>query len=250
MLVAGNWKMNLGLADAVRLASDVVRETSDDAGTVTVAVCPPAVWLEAVAERLRGSDVALGAQNVHPEASGAFTGEVSPAMLAEVGARYVIVGHSERRALFGETSAFVAEKVRAVAGAGMVPVLCVGETLEERDGGDAEAVVLGQLAASLDGVALDEPGELVVAYEPVWAIGTGRTATPEQAQAMHAAIRAALADRFAGGDDVEVLYGGSVKPGNAAELFAQPDLDGALVGGASLEAESFAAIVAAARASR
>ena len=192
--------MNLGLADAVRLASDVARETADDADAVAVAVCPPAVWLEAVAERLRGSAVALGAQNVHPEASGAFTGEVAPAMLAEVGARYVIVGHSERRALFGESSAFVAEKVRAVQAAGMVPVLCVGETLEERDGGDAEAVVLGQLAASLDGVALDDPAALVVAYEPVWAIGTGRTATPEQAQAMHAAIRAALAARFGGGE--------------------------------------------------
>ena len=247
--------MNLGLADAVRLASDVVRETAKDADQVSVAVCPPTVWLEAVAERLRESPVALGAQNVHPEDSGAFTGEVAPAMLREVGARYVIVGHSERRALFSESSAFVAEKVRAVQAAGLTPILCVGETLEERDGGDAEAVVLRQLAASLDGVTLDAsapdgPGGLVVAYEPVWAIGTGRTATPEQAQAMHAAIRAALAERFGGGAGVEILYGGSVKPGNAAELFAQPDLDGALVGGASLEAESFAAIVAAARASR
>ena len=242
--------MNLGLAEAVRLASDVVRETADDAGAVAVAVCPPAVWLEAVAERLHQSRVALGAQNVHPEASGAFTGEVAPAMLREVGARYVVVGHSERRALFGESSAFVAQKVRAAGDAGLVPVLCVGETLEERDGGDAEAVVLGQLAASLDGVALDDAAGLVVAYEPVWAIGTGRTATPEQAQAMHAAIRSSLAERFSGGERTEVLYGGSVKPDNAAELFAQPDLDGALVGGASLEAESFAAIVAAARASQ
>ena len=250
MLVAGNWKMNLGLADAVRLASDVVRETADDAGAVAVAVCPPAVWLEAVAERLRESAVALGVQNVHPEPSGAFTGEVAPAMVREVGARYVIVGHSERRALFGESSAFVADKVRAVGEAGMVPILCVGETLEERDGGDAQAVVLDQLAASLSGVSLDDPGRLVVAYEPVWAIGTGRTATPDQAQAMHAALRAALAERFSGGEGVEIVYGGSVKPGNAAELFAQPDLDGALVGGASLEAGSFAAIVAAARASR
>ena len=250
MTVAGNWKMNLGLADAVRLASDVVRETADDAQVVTVAVCPPAVWLEAVAERVRTSGVTLGAQNVHPQASGAFTGEVAPPMLREVGVRYVIVGHSERRQLFGESSAFVAEKVRAVVGAGMVPILCVGETLDEREGGDAEAVVLGQLAASLDGVALDDPAGLVVAYEPVWAIGTGRTATPEQAQAMHAAVRAALAQRSGGREGVEVLYGGSVKPDNAAELFAQPDLDGALVGGASLDAGSFAAIVAAARASR
>ena len=248
MLVAGNWKMNLGLAEAVRLASDVARETAGDAESVGVAVCPPTVWLEAVAERVREGPVALGAQNVHPEPSGAFTGEVSPAMLAEVGARYVIVGHSERRQLFGETSAFVAEKARAVAEAGMVPILCVGETLDEREGGDAQAAVLAQLAASLAGASLADPAGLVVAYEPVWAIGTGRTASPDQAQAMHAAIRAALAERFDGGDRVELLYGGSVKPGNAADLFAQPDLDGALVGGASLEAGSFAAVVAAARA--
>ncbi len=249
MMVAGNWKMNLGLADAVRLASDVARETADDARAVTVAVCPPTIWLEAVAERVRTSGVALGAQDVHPEASGAFTGEVAPPMLREVGARYVIVGHSERRQLFGESSAFVAEKARAVLAAGMAPILCVGETLDEREGGDAEAVVLGQLAESLDGVALDDPAGLVVAYEPVWAIGTGRTATPDQAQTMHAAVRAALAERFGGGEKIEILYGGSVKPGNAAELFAQPDLDGALVGGASLDADAFAAIVAAARAS-
>ncbi|PAP77475.1 triose-phosphate isomerase [Rubrivirga marina] len=247
MLVAGNWKMNLGHADAVGLAADVVQVTADATDAVGVAVCPPAVWLDAVAERLRDSGVRLGAQNVHPEESGAFTGEVSPPMLRDLGVHYVIVGHSERRQLFGETSAFAAEKVRSAQAAGLVPILCVGETLDEREAGDAEATVLDQLAASLDGV---EAGDLVVAYEPVWAIGTGRTASPEQAQAMHAAIRGALADRFTGGDGIEILYGGSVKPGNAAELFAQPDLDGALVGGASLDAESFAAIVAAAREAR
>ena len=236
--------MNLGHADAVGLAADVVQATEGMTGDVGVAVCPPAVWLDAVAERLRDSGVRLGAQNVHPENAGAFTGEVSPPMLRDLGVHYVIVGHSERRQLFGETSAFVAEKVRAAQAAGLVPILCVGETLDEREAGDAEATVLDQLAASLDGV---EPGELVVAYEPVWAIGTGRTATPEQAQEMHAALRDALADRFDGGDGIEILYGGSVKPGNAAELFAQPDLDGALVGGASLDAESFAAIVEAAK---
>ncbi|HEX9953344.1 MAG TPA: triose-phosphate isomerase [Rubricoccaceae bacterium] len=243
MLVLGNWKMNTGLAEAVRLASDVVHATAG--GRADVGVCPPAVWLDAVAERLRGSHVALGAQNVYPEASGAFTGEVSPAMLADVGCRYVLVGHSERRAILGESSAFVAHKTAACLAAGLVPVLCVGETLDERDGGRAEAVVADQLLASLDGVAA--PGALVVAYEPVWAIGTGRTASPEQAQAMHAALRTTLAERFgAAGRAVPLLYGGSVNAGNAATLFAQPDVDGALVGGASLDATAFAAIVAAA----
>ena len=243
MLIIGNWKMNTGLAEAVRLASDVVHATGD--GAAEVGVCPPAVWLDAVAERLRGSRVALGAQNVYPEASGAFTGEVSPQMLAGVGCRYVLAGHSERRAILCEDSALVARKVAACLAAGLVPVLCVGETLDERDGGRAEAVVADQLLASLDGV--QAPGALVVAYEPVWAIGTGRTASPEQAQAMHAALRAALAERFGeAGRAVPLLYGGSVNAGNAATLFAQPDVDGALVGGASLDAEAFAAIVAAA----
>ena len=248
MLVAGNWKMNLGLEPAVTLAADVVHAT--ESALVSVAVCPPTIWLDAVAERLRGSNVALGAQNVHPEDAGAFTGEVSVPMLDDLGVRYAIVGHSERRALFEESSAFVAEKVRACVAGGLVPILCVGETLDERKSGDAEATVLGQLADSLDGVEINMADDLVVAYEPVWAIGTGETATPEQAQAMHAAIRRSLADRFAGVEGVQILYGGSVKPGNAADLFAQPDLDGALVGGASLEAESFAAIVEAAGAAR
>ena len=240
--------MNTGLDDAVRLAAEVVHAT--EGATAYVAVCPPAVWLEAVAERVGESAVALGAQNVHPENEGAFTGEVSPPMLSDLDVRYVIVGHSERRQLFGETSAFVAEKVRACVAHGLVPILCVGETLDERESGDAEATVLAQLAASLDGVDLPGADLLVVAYEPVWAIGTGRTATPEQAQAMHAAIRRALADRFSGGEGIAILYGGSVKASNAAELFAQPDLDGALVGGASLDAEGFAAIVEAAGAAR
>lgn len=238
--------MNLSHADAVGLAADVVAAVAADADDVGVAVCPPAIWLDAVAERLRDSEVRLGAQNVHPAASGAFTGEVAASMLDDLGVEYVIVGHSERRQLFGETSAFVAEKVRAAQAARLAPILCVGETLEERESGDAEAIVLAQLADSLAEV---ESADLVVAYEPVWAIGTGRTASPEQAQAMHAAIRGALAARFEDGEDIEILYGGSVKPDNAAELFAQPDLDGALVGGASLDAASFAAIVAAARAS-
>ena len=233
--------MNLGHQAAISLAADVARQSG--AADVDVTVCPPSVWLDAVRERLRGSGVALGAQTVHPAESGAFTGEVSVAMLTDVGARYVIVGHSERRQLFGESDADAAARVAAAQAAGLAPILCVGETLDQRDAGDAEATVLAQLAASLDGV--ESAGDLVVAYEPVWAIGTGRTATPEQAQAMHAAIRSWLTDRFGDGH-VEILYGGSVKPGNAADLFAQPDLDGALVGGASLDAASFGAIVDAA----
>ena len=245
MLVVGNWKMNTDLDGAVRLASEVVHET--DGATSGVGVCPPTIWLDAVAERVRGSRVRLGAQNVHPESSGAFTGETAPHMLAALSVQDVIVGHSERRALFGETSAFVAQKVRSAREAGLVPILCVGETLDERDAGDAEATVLGQLRDSLDGVSVTSAADLVVAYEPVWAIGTGRTASPDQAQEMHAAIRRSLADRFGEhGRGIVLLYGGSVKPGNAADLFAQPDLDGALVGGASLDAHAFAEIVAAA----
>ncbi|HLT47443.1 MAG TPA: triose-phosphate isomerase [Rubricoccaceae bacterium] len=248
MLVAGNWKMHTDRDEALRLAAEVVRRTEHEARAVDVAVCPPFVWLDAVRERLHGSRVALGAQNVHPAASGAFTGEVAPPMLAALGCRYVIVGHSERRQHFGESDAFVGEKVRAVMGAGMVPILCVGETLAERDAGEAEAVVRRQLDGALDGVTLDEAEALVVAYEPVWAIGTGRTATPEQAQAVHAFIRERLGARFgAAGRGVRLLYGGSVKPDNAADLFAQPDLDGGLIGGASLDAEAFAAIVRAAQ---
>ncbi|MEM0961744.1 MAG: triose-phosphate isomerase [Bacteroidota bacterium] len=240
MIVAGNWKMNLGLEDAVSLAADVVRATADNAGDVTVVVCPPAIWLDAVSERVSKSRVALGSQNVHPESSGAFTGEHSVGMLLDVGVSYVIVGHSERRQLFRESSAFVAEKVIAAQNARLVPIVCVGETLEERDAGDAVSTVLDQLAMSLEGTG----PSFVVAYEPVWAIGTGRTASPDQAQQMHAAIRSQLASNGHGG--VPVLYGGSVKPANAADLFAQPDIDGALVGGASLTADSFAAIVSAA----
>ena len=248
MWIVGNWKMNTSLSEAVRLASDVARAAGSEDDRVSVGVCPPAIWLEAVAERVRSSPVWVGAQNVHPEASGAFTGDISVPMLKDVGCTAVIVGHSERRQVFGETSAFVAQKVIAALAGGLVPILCVGETLDEREAGDAERVVLDQLDASLEGVSDVQGGRLVVAYEPVWAIGTGRTASPEQAQAMHAAIRTHLAVRVPG-VTVPLLYGGSVKPANAAELFRQPDIDGGLIGGASLDADSFVAIVEAARAS-
>ena len=245
MLVVGNWKMNTGLSEAIELASATVRATDDDAGTVGVGICPPFVWLDAVRERVNGSAVRLGAQTVHPAASGAHTGSVSASMLTDLDCHDVIVGHSERRAA-GETDADVAVQVAAALGARLVPIVCVGETLEERDAGDAEAVVTASLRASLAGASVSSADAIVVAYEPVWAIGTGRTASPEQAQAMHAAIRAELANLGLPAG-LTILYGGSVKPGNAADLFAQPDIDGALVGGASLDAESFAAIVRAAR---
>jgi triosephosphate isomerase (TIM) len=248
MLVAGNWKMHTDLAGAVRLASEAARATEAHAGDgVAVALCPPFVSLEAVAEILRGSALRLGAQDMHWEDEGAFTGAVSAPMLASVGCHYVILGHSERRQHFGETDVAVGRKVRSALRHGLVPILCVGETLEQREGGQERAVVERQIRTALDGVDLDDPEGLVVAYEPVWAIGTGRTATPEQAQAMHAHVRALLADTLGPeGQEATVLYGGSVKPGNAAELFAQPDIDGGLIGGASLDAADFGAIVEAA----
>lgn len=246
MFVAGNWKMHTDLRTADRLASEVVRLTEADARTVDVAICPPFVWLELVRERIRGTRVALGAQNVHPEEKGAFTGEVSAEMLEGSGCRYVIVGHSERRQYFNESDAFVGEKVKQVMKHGMTPLLCVGESLGERDADAAETVVGRQLEGGLVGVTLKYGNTLVVAYEPVWAIGTGRTATPDQAQTMHRFIRERLAIRFGAEDRVPILYGGSVKPDNAAELFAQADIDGGLIGGASLDAEAFSAIVHAA----
>ncbi len=250
MLVVGNWKMHTVPEGAVVLAREVARHVrSVDAvpDRVGVAVCPPHVALAAVAEVVGHTPVGLGAQTMHEAAEGAFTGEVSAPMLAAVGCRYVILGHSERRQLFGETDEGIGRKTRAALAHGLVPIVCVGETLEERERGDAEAVVARQLRAALDGVEIDSADALVVAYEPVWAIGTGQTATPEQAQAMHARARALLAEALgAAGRDVHLLYGGSVKPANAADLFAQPDIDGGLIGGASLKAEPFAEIVAAA----
>ncbi len=247
MLVAGNWKMHTVPAAAVGLAREVVRRVRGHADGVTVTVCPPFVALAAVAEVVRPTPVRLGAQTMHEAAEGAYTGEVSAAMLVAVGCRYVILGHSERRQLFGETDGGVGRKVKAALAVGLAPIVCVGETLDERTAGDEERVVGRQLDAALGGVQLEAAESLVVAYEPVWAIGTGETATPEQAQAMHRFIRERAARALGeAGRAVAVLYGGSVKPGNAADLFAQPDIDGGLIGGASLEAESFAAIVEAA----
>lgn len=232
------------VADAEALASELVEAIGGIDGVTRVA-CPPFVALPAVAGALAGSDISTGAQNVHPEAKGAFTGEVPLGMLTGL-CRYVIIGHSERRQLFGETDAFINAKVLAALTSGLMPILCVGETMDERDSGRAKAVVRRQVSAGLAGVEPEQVDSIVVAYEPVWAIGTGRAATPEMAQEMCAVVRSEVGTALdVSAREVPVLYGGSVNPGNAGSLAAQPDIDGALVGGASLVAADFAAIVKA-----
>jgi triosephosphate isomerase len=242
-IVAGNWKMNKTRSEAVKLAEEVAAGVGNGLDREVI-LCPAFIALACVADKIKSGPVHLGGQNVHWEPSGAYTGEISAGMLAALGCRYVIVGHSERRAFFGETDDEVAKKLHAVAGAGMIPILCVGETLEQREAGDTEAVVMGQLKGALGGWTSKNADDLVIAYEPVWAIGTGVTATPDQADEVHRLIRlfltGALEDGVAAG--TAILYGGSVKAGNAAELFGREDIDGALVGGASLEAESFLGI--------
>ncbi len=245
--VAGNWKMHKTVAEGVAL----VRELRDLVGGiegVRVAVAPPFTAVHAVAQLLTGSRIEVAGQNVHWEAQGAFTGEVSCGMLAEAGATCVIIGHSERRQFFGETDATVNKRTKAALAAKLTPIVCVGELLEEREAGRTMDVVGRQVRGGLAGLSAAELEQVVIAYEPVWAIGTGKTATTAQAQEVHAAIRAIL--RELGGDVADrmpIQYGGSVKPENAAELMSQPDVDGALVGGASLKADSFAAIVEAAK---
>ena len=248
-LVAGNWKLHKTIAESVELAQEVVRCTGVT-GATEVVVAPVYTALSRVNDVLAGTIISLAAQDVCWATQGAFTGAVGPVQLLDVGCRYVIVGHSERRQLFGESDDIVQRKVRAVLEHGLRPILCVGETLAERDAGEAETVVVRQLRAALSGLEADGAADIVVAYEPVWAIGTGRNAQPSDAQDMHARIRATLVELFGQtlAERTRVLYGGSVKPDNAKALMAQPDLDGALVGGASLAADSFCAIVAAARA--
>jgi triosephosphate isomerase len=240
-LVLGNWKMNGSLAANARLLADV-RAGAAQAGQCEIGVCVPFPYLAQAAQALDGGPVSWGAQDVSAHASGAYTGEVSAAMLTDFRCRWVLVGHSERRAMHGETDQLVAEKARAALAAGLTPVACVGETLEQRESGQTLAVIERQLAPLL-ALGRDDVARMVLAYEPVWAIGTGRTASPEQAQEVHAAIRQALVDL--GAPDVRVLYGGSVKAANAASLFAMPDIDGGLVGGASLAADEFLRIAAA-----
>jgi triosephosphate isomerase (TIM) len=244
-VVAGNWKMHGTRAENARLV-DALIEASDEA-PCDVVICPPYVYLWEIGRQVKDSPVALGAQNVCAEAQGAFTGEVSAAMLKDVGCAYAIVGHSERRLLYREDDALVARKFVAAQGAGLLPILCIGETLDERERGVTETVVARQLDAVLAVAGVDAFARAVVAYEPVWAIGTGKNATPEQAQAVHAFIRTRITARNATiGDGMRLLCGGSVKAANAAELFDQPDVDGGLVGGASLKADEFVRICAAA----
>jgi len=241
-LVAGNWKMN-GSLKANQQLLDAVKAGVEAGVNAKVVVCPPAVYLAQAAEMLTGSAISWGGQNLSPEKSGAFTGEISADMLLDLSCQYVIVGHSERRALYGETDEVVADKYAAAQAAGLIPILCVGELLEERESGATEAVVARQLDAVLAKSGVAALGAGIVAYEPVWAIGTGKTASPQQAQDVHAFIRGRVSEKDAVvAEKLQILYGGSVKPDNADELFAMPDIDGGLIGGASLEAEGFLAI--------
>jgi triosephosphate isomerase len=245
-MVAGNWKMNGSQAEAAALL-DSVQQGMAAVKQAEVVVCPPFILIPAVATRLKGSRIAWGGQNLDVNKSGAFTGEVSGPMLKDFGCTYVIVGHSERRALYGETDQVVAQKFKAAQTAGLVPILCVGETLDEREANATETVVARQLDAVLALTGIESLANAVVAYEPVWAIGTGKTATPQQAQDVHKFIRAKLAGRSAAvAQGLRLLYGGSVKGANAQELFGQPDIDGGLIGGASLNAADFLAICRAA----
>lgn len=247
-LVIGNWKMNGEMAANRTLVEAVVSALADEpVSSVDIGICPPAVYLDSVVQQVKGSVIVVGAQNVSQHDGGAYTGEVSAAMLRDIGCGMVIIGHSERRSLYQECDDQVAAKVVSALQAGLMPVLCVGETLDQRESGDALEVVTRQLRTALVGLHADEIERLVVAYEPVWAIGTGRTASPEQAQEVHAHIRLVLAE-LAGvaGQKVRVLYGGSVNAANAKELFAKSDIDGGLIGGASLKANDFIAICRAA----
>lgn len=246
-VIAGNWKMYTSLAGARELASAVAKGVTGD--EVIVAVCPPFPWLLPVAEALKGSKVVLGAQNCHYSSEGAYTGDVAPKMLLEAGCRFVIIGHSERRHGLGEAERIVNLNAKAALKAGLAVLFCIGETLSEREGKLTEDVLAFQLDAGLSGIPKDAISKLVIAYEPVWAIGTGKVATPAQAQDAHAYIRRHFSKLYGeeSAQSLLIQYGGSVKPDNAVEILKQPDVDGALVGGASLKADSFLAIVNAAR---
>jgi triosephosphate isomerase len=244
-LIAGNWKMNGLIQEARDLATGLRKELGSHSGPPEILVCPPFLALIAVREVLEGSPIRIGAQDVHWEAKGAFTGEVSTAMLKDVGCTAVILGHSERRHIMGETNEMVNRKVKACLAAGLLPIVCVGELLEERNMGVTREVVERQITKGLDGLSPDEVAKIVIAYEPVWAIGTGKTATPRQAEEVHHYVRKLVTQKSgeAVGKGIRILYGGSVSPDNVKELMAEEDIDGALVGGASLKVESFVNIV-------
>jgi triosephosphate isomerase len=248
--IAGNWKMNLSGAEAAALAHDVAKGAAS-LSHIDLAVCPPSVYLARVGAALAGSNVALGAQNMYHESAGAFTGEISAAMLIDVGCRYVILGHSERRHILGETDEAVNRKVFAALAAELCPIVCVGELLAEREAGLTGQVIRRQFEGSLAGLSLEQMRRVVIAYEPVWAIGTGKVATPEQAEEVHLDLRKIVKARYNGhlAEAVRIQYGGSVKASNAADLLSQVNVDGALVGGASLKVDEFLAIANAAQAS-
>lgn len=246
--IAGNWKMNLDRKGAVALATELREQSEQLATGVDLAVCPPFVFLESVGKAVAGSRIALGAQDMYFEKSGAFTGEISAAMLADLGCRYVILGHSERRHVLGETDEDVRRKAQAALATALTPIVCVGELLAEREAGQTHDVIARQFNGSLAGLTADQIRQIVIAYEPVWAIGTGKVATPEQAEEVHMDLRNLLQNKYnrETAEAVRIQYGGSVKPENARELLAQPNIDGALVGGASLKAGDFLGIVAGA----
>lgn len=245
-IIAGNWKMNKTVPDAVELVKELktLAETVQD---VDMVVCPPFVALAPVHEMIKDSLIGLGAQNMHWEESGAFTGAISADMLTSSGCEYVILGHSERRQFFGETDETVNKKLKSALAAGLIPIVCVGELLEEREADKTEQVVQTQVKGAFSGIRKGDAETVILAYEPVWAIGTGKTATPEQAQQVHALIRQLMSELYDQelADAIRIQYGGSMKPANAAELLSQPDVDGGLIGGASLKADSFMGIIKA-----
>ncbi len=246
VIVAGNWKMNKTAAEGKELVEALKPLVADICPCeAEIVVCPPFTTIAAVAEAAKGSNIKVGAQNIHWAESGAFTGEISGAMLKELGIEYVIIGHSERRQYFGETDATVNSRIKAALKAGLKPIVCVGELLEERESGNTEKVIGTQLAGGLADLTGEDMKKIVIAYEPVWAIGTGKTATPEMAELTHNFIRCTLNDMFGAeiGEGVQIQYGGSMKAENAAELVAQPNIDGGLIGGAALKAESFSALI-------
>ena len=246
IIVAGNWKMNKNSSEGIELVKALLGEVADIAPEkAEIVVCPPFTTIAGVVETLRGSNIGVGAQNIHWAASGAFTGEISADMLKEAGVKYVIIGHSERRQYFGETDQSVNERLKAALNAGFTPIVCVGETLAERESGNTENVLARQVKDGFAGISSEDGEKIVVAYEPVWAIGTGKTATPEIAQAAHSFIRSQLAGVFgtAAAEKIRIQYGGSMKPENARELVSQPDIDGGLIGGAALKADSFAKLI-------
>jgi triosephosphate isomerase len=244
-LIAGNWKMNCGPAETKQLLTDLKSEIGEVPEEVEVLVCPPSISLTTAVQTIEGTDIKVGAQNVYFEANGAYTGEISIQMVAETDCSYVIVGHSERREYFGETDAIVNAKIKKVLSAGLRPIVCIGETLNQRKAGEHQRVVKEQIHAALNEIEKPSIENIVIAYEPIWAIGTGETATPGQAEEMHAVIREEIEIFYDNetAESIRILYGGSMKPGNAEELLIQPDVDGGLIGGASLKADSLAEII-------